>query len=204
MTELDKMIRAEQYIRKMAEGINPITDEYVDEQDMINNTRLVRCLYYVSDILRKVIDNNGEISSTKNNSHKKAYFFLTNEQKGELKTHDNPIYAKVIAEKLNEYAVINECRKFSVRWITEYLISIGMLEMFEGNKRATESGEELGIISKKRYSNYEPEGYWANLYNCDAQQFIFDNLDAIIEFSKSDEYKEQIKSYRSKSNTAHN
>lgn len=199
MTELDKMKRAEQYIRKMAEGVNPITDEYIDEHDMINNARIVRCLYYVSDVLRQVIDNNGEIFTEIKKPGKKPYFFLTDEQRRALALYNRPVYAKIIAEQLNEYAAVNDCRKFSVRWITEYLLSIGMLEMYEGNKRATESGEELGIISKKRFSNYNPDGFWANLYTPDAQQFVFDNLDAIIEFSKSDEYKAQIRSNKVKS-----
>lgn len=37
MTELDKLIRAESYIRKMANGINPITDETAADDDMVNN-----------------------------------------------------------------------------------------------------------------------------------------------------------------------
>lgn len=61
MTELEKMIRAESYIRKMADGINPITGVNVADDDMVNNVRITRCLYYVSDILRQVIANNGVI-----------------------------------------------------------------------------------------------------------------------------------------------
>ena len=59
MTELETMIRAESYIRKMADGINPITNEPAADCDMVNNVRITRCLYYVSDILRQVIDNDG-------------------------------------------------------------------------------------------------------------------------------------------------
>ena len=61
MTELETMIRAESYIRKMADGINPITNEPAADDDMVNNVRITRCLYYVSDILRQVIDNDGVI-----------------------------------------------------------------------------------------------------------------------------------------------
>ena len=53
MTELETMIRAESYIRKMADGINPITNEPAADCDMVNNVRITRCLYYVSDILRQ-------------------------------------------------------------------------------------------------------------------------------------------------------
>ena len=200
MTDLDKMMRAEQYIRKMAEGINPITDETVSEQDMINNVRITRCLYYVSDVLREVIANNGVVSRKRNNVDKKADFFLTDEQRASIVLFDEPVYARSIAEKLNEFVEVNNCKKFSIRWITEYFLSIGMLEMFEGNKRATEAGREFGIISEKRYG-YEADGYWANLFTPDAQRFIVDNLDAIIAFSKTEQYTEQIRRNKKKYNT---
>ena len=45
MTELETMIRAESYIRKMADGINPITNEPAADDDMVNNVRITRCLY---------------------------------------------------------------------------------------------------------------------------------------------------------------
>lgn len=64
MTELETMIHAEFYIRKMADGINPITNEPAADCDMVNNVRITRCLYYVSDILRQVIDNDGVIKKS--------------------------------------------------------------------------------------------------------------------------------------------
>ncbi len=201
MTELDKMMCAEQYIRKMAEGINPITNETVSEQDMINNVRITRCLYYVSDVLREVIANNGVVSRKRNNVDKKADFFLTDEQRASIVLFDEPVYARSIAEKLNEFVEVNNCKKFSIRWITEYFLSIGMLEMFEGNKRATETGREFGIISEKRYSDRDHNGFWANLFTPDAQRFIVDNLDAIIAFSKTEQYTEQIRRNKKKYNT---
>ena len=52
MTELEKIQRAKMYIDKMANGINPITDEQTVDDDTLNNVRVSRCLFYVSDILR--------------------------------------------------------------------------------------------------------------------------------------------------------
>ena len=59
MTELEKMQRAKMYIDKMANGINPIDDTAAPENDVINNVRISRCFFYVSDILRQVIENGG-------------------------------------------------------------------------------------------------------------------------------------------------
>jgi hypothetical protein len=59
MTELEKMQRAKLYIDKLAGGIDPLTDAEVPGDSVLNNVRLSRCFYYVSDILRQVIENGG-------------------------------------------------------------------------------------------------------------------------------------------------
>lgn len=57
MTETELMQRAKTYIDKLANGINPLDDTVIDDSDVINNVRLSRCLFYVSDVLRQVIEN---------------------------------------------------------------------------------------------------------------------------------------------------
>ena len=44
MTELEILLHAKSYIDKMAQGINPLTDEAVPDGDMVNNVRISRCL----------------------------------------------------------------------------------------------------------------------------------------------------------------
>ncbi len=188
MTELETMIRAESYIRKMADGINPITNEPAADCDMVNNVRITRCLYYVSDILRQVIDNDGVI---KKKSSKKADFFITDEQRAALTEFDRPAYASELADKINAVTEINNCKKFAAKWVTEYFVSIGLLYIDDDSKRATEAGAELGIISEKRRASYTPREYWVNAYSPEAQRFIIDNIDSIVAFAKSPQYKQQ-------------
>ncbi len=59
MTEIETMQRAKMYVDKLANGINPITDQPVSEADCVNHVKVSRCLFYVSDILRRVIENGG-------------------------------------------------------------------------------------------------------------------------------------------------
>ena len=77
MTELETMQRAKMYIDKLAKGINPLDDSVIPEDDIINNVRLSRCLFYVSDVLRQVIDNGGV---TPPKRKKKEKFNITFEQ----------------------------------------------------------------------------------------------------------------------------
>lgn len=180
MTELEKMQRAKMYIDKMANGINPIDDSPAADSDMINNVRLSRCLFYVSDVLRQVIDNNGAIGKVK--SSKKA-FFLSADSINNFSFSETPIPVIEITKRLNDLADLEVCHKLKHSAITNWLISIGALEIREladgrNTKRPTEQGKELGISSEKRTSmNGE---YVVVVYSRDAQQFILDNIEAIV------------------------
>lgn len=180
MTELEKMQRAKMYIDKMANGINPIDDAPAADSDMINNVRLSRCLVYVSDILRQVIDNNGVVGKVK--SSKKA-FFLSADSINNFSFSETPIPVSEITKRLNDLADLEECHKLKHSAITNWLISIGALEIREladgrNTKRPTEQGQMLGISSEKRTGmNGE---YVVVVYSKDAQQFILDNIEAIV------------------------
>ena len=57
--DIELLKHAKYYIEKMANGVNPLTNEIVPDDDLINNVRISRCLFYVNNILGKVIDNEG-------------------------------------------------------------------------------------------------------------------------------------------------
>ncbi len=59
MEEVEKMLHAKKYIDQLANGINPLTGEAVAEDDIVNNVRLSRCFFYVSDLLRSMIEAGG-------------------------------------------------------------------------------------------------------------------------------------------------
>ncbi len=59
MTEIKKLEYTKSFIDKLANGINPLDDTPIPEGDLLNNARLSRCMFYVSDVLRQVIENGG-------------------------------------------------------------------------------------------------------------------------------------------------
>lgn len=191
MTELEKMERAQLYLKKMTEGINPITDEYADENDTINNVRVSRCLFYISEILQKVIDNGGEVVRVEP-IRRHGDFFITDEQRARLSALGRPVTSKVITDRINEITDENGCKKFAARWVSEYFVSIGLLIQMEGIKVVSESGKDFGISTEEKVTQYG-KPYTAIMYSPDAQQFIIDNIDAIIDFARSEQYKEQTK-----------
>lgn len=48
MIDISKLRTAQDWIEKLANGINPLTLEPVKEDDIVNNVHISRCLFFVS------------------------------------------------------------------------------------------------------------------------------------------------------------
>lgn len=180
MTELEKIQRAKMYIDKLANGINPLNDLPAADSDVINNIRISRCLFYVSDILRQVIESNGVQSKEKST---KKPFFLSVDSRKQFSFSATPISISEITKRINDLVDVDTYKKLKHTDITSWLIEINALEVCsiaDGKtvKRPTEQGKALGISTEKRIGRNGE--YTVVLYNQETQQFILDNLDTVI------------------------
>ena len=189
MTELEIMQRAKQYIDALANGFDPLSGQPVRDDDVVNQVRISRCLFYVSGVLQKVIDNGGEVQKTPRSQ--KAPFSLLPEQIAQLKPHTSQQSASRIAASINELIDNEKMQKLKTTDITGWLLSIGMLQDIEspsGKKRKipTQNGEMLGM-KETSFVNEQGVPTQYTVYDKNAQQFIFDNIEAIIAFIRESE-----------------
>ena len=180
MTELEKIAYAKSFIDKLANGINPLDDTPIPDDDIANNVRLSRCFFYVSDILRQVYENGGV---TKPKRAPKIPFAVTLEQLEKFEYSAEPIAVSEIARRIYAMADNENMEKVSYRQINQWLLNIGMLYLhdFGGKKpvkRPTEEGNQIGITVETRMGRYGE--YQVVLYNEEAQRFILDNLEAVV------------------------
>ena len=180
MTELEKIAYAKNFIDKLANGINPIDDTPVKEDDVINNVRLSRCFFYVSEVLNQVIENGGVNPPAK--VHRER-FSLSAEAVQAFEYSAAPLPVSEIAKRISALKDDPNMRNLSAQSITGWLVSIGMLYVLRVDekttvKRPTEEGIRLGISTEARHGQYGD--YTAVLYSEAAQHFIVDNIDAII------------------------
>ncbi len=180
MNELETIKRAKMYVDKLAKGINPLDDSFVPEDDIINNIRISRCLFFVSDILRQIIEKEGTAYSKK----KKTTFSITSDEIAKFQFSEVAVPVSKIVERINLLVSDENMKKLTHKNITDWLISIEMLQIEtkpDGKRRKmpTVHGRELGIITEERVGSNG--NYTAILYNLQAQQFIIDNIDAIID-----------------------
>ncbi len=185
MTELETLERAKMYMEKLANGINPIDGSMIPDGDIVNNVRISRCFFYVADVLGKVIDNSGVAASKK---QKKAAFFLSAEKRGDFAFSSTPIPVSEISKRINALIDSESMSTLSYSSIRDWLISLGMLEEIpdgsgKSAKYPTPQGGSIGILMEERMGNNG--AYFVVVYTLDAQHFIIDNLDAIIEFSNA-------------------
>lgn len=184
MTELETMQRAKMYVDSLAKGIDPTTGEMINDDSVINNVRISRCLFYVSDVLAKVIDNGGEVGKKVYES--KLPFNITQEQIQNIYISQEPVGISEIAKRIA--SVLDEnVKSLPATHITAWLCESGYLkeETVNNKKRkvATSVGEQIGIVTVDAVS-MKGVPYKKNIYSPEAQLFIVANIKKIDEFNQ--------------------
>ena len=183
MTELETMQRAKIYLDKLAQGIDPITNQELPEDSALNNVRLARCFVYVSDVLGKVIANGGVVGPVT----KTLDFVITPEQLASVKIFEYPIRITEFTEALYQAVNNPEMKKLNTTKITEWLISQGLMMKETGtdgkiHRVPTDRGLQMGMSTRLRQSR---DGeYLAVYYDKNMQRFLLDNLTEILSGNK--------------------
>lgn len=190
MTELEKIAYAKSFIDKLANGINPLDDMPIPEDDIANNVRLSRCFFYVSSILQKEIDR-GRKKQLKEKKPKPSPFAITQEQLQQFKYSSMPISIPAMAKKINwlvrEDIDAKKMTCFRYRRINYWLLNTGFIEWREWEdgkiKRfPTAEGEAIGLVLHI-WENYGRRSPVIHLSE-EAQHFIIDNIEAVMAAKK--------------------
>lgn len=175
MTELEKMVRARDYVRALADGFDPLTGEELPEDCAYNNVRLSRCMFYVAEVLGEVIANGGEVGSRA--KKQKVQYVPMQEDVTTLKPNADSMAITRFIEFL-QMQLGDERGKMSREPIVTWLVKNNLLREHQtekGTRRyASESGTAIGIQNVDRVG--KQGNYTAVYYNTAAQQIIIDAL----------------------------
>lgn len=177
MTEIEEIKYAKFFIESLARGVNPLNGEAVSDDDVINNVKISRCLFYVVDVLGKLCQ--GEYIKKGNKA--KVPFII---KEGELENFDyadDGIAISDVVKRINDI-VGYDGRKIKRGLIIDWLIEDGFIGENEINGRKyklpTGKGNEAGIYTEERF------GYNGNyrvvMYNKNAQRMIIEHLAEVI------------------------
>lgn len=185
MIDTKKLDNAIIYLQRITEGHNPVNNLPVDEDSVINDPNVIRCMFFIKDTLEKIRKNEGYIGRipkrVREENNKPDYpieklkdFHYTGEKS-----------ITKIVEQLNGLVDIGECKKLTYEPITKWLKQNGYLkedispEFGRKSSVPTEKGLEIGIKAEKR----EKENGYAYMYvtyGKQAQELIVSNLAKIL------------------------
>lgn len=173
---------AQEYIEKMANGIDPTTNELAKKDDLINNVRIARCLFYVNSVLKKLIDNDLKVSKK---NKKPFYLSATTLAKYEYTIY--PISITKIVRKINQLIPDFDMAKLKVTDMVSWLMEIGLLKVEEERgklvKKPTETGRKLGMHIG--HISSPTKEYDIIYYSKETEQFIIDNFDNLLDYIKN-------------------
>ncbi|MBQ6703267.1 MAG: hypothetical protein IJN08_00475 [Clostridia bacterium] len=178
MTESEMIKRAKIYMEKLAMGINPLNDSPVPEGELINNVRLSRCFAFTAQMLERMTVTENEPAK------KKSPLFLDYDKRNQFEYSTVPIPVSEISRRLNDLITDERMLRLSSSQITSWLSELELMcsEATPDGKYSrypTARGKEIGIFVKERTGTQGP--YKVVLYNLEAQKFILDNLDSLID-----------------------
>ena len=175
-----------QYIRRMAEGRNPVNNRPAPENEVLTNVNVNRCLKFVEEILTDVRSAGGTVGLVQKSSAARkpsiAEIFPYEVLSGFKYEQDQQIsyFLKQVTGLLPE----DQSMTIQATMVTDWLRENGYLEkrMFKEtgkeNSVPTEKGIDLGLYAEK--AGAFPNEYYRVYYNQNAQQFIVDNLRRIL------------------------
>jgi len=183
MTELEKLEYAKSYLDKLANGIDPLTDQALPDDTLLNQVRLSRCFFYVSDVLHRVIENGGEIQRTPVKKEKLAAFSLSEEQRETVELSNLPLPITKVVERINALVDETVMSKLKLTACTGWLLEEGYLqEDISGGKRRrvpTQKGAMIGLHAQEKES-LSGVSYLQVFYDRAAQQFLLNHLEDIL------------------------
>ena len=175
MIDIEKFNSAKQWIEKLANGINPLNDELVKEEDLINNVHISRCLFYVSELL-------GEIKTGTPVERRGRNPFFLSAKDAENIPISTPNGIANFVRLVNSY-IPEGMKPLPLRQVIKWLRDEGLLQEVlkeDGHKTnlPAEKGNLIGITTEV-LRNPEGKEYQRVVYSIEAQKFILNNIESI-------------------------
>ena len=173
----EKLEKAIIYVDRIANGCNPVNNSPLTNDSVLNNPNVIRCMYFIKDILKEVYDNGGVVSKKNKNYNKKFDFQLLNK----YKYIENKSISKIVRqinELITDASMEPLKAKPIITWLKDngYIIH-GVINNLEGSI-ITEKGKSIGMYNE--IQTFQNRTYIALLYNEKAQEFLINNLKYIL------------------------
>jgi len=178
--DMEKVRKARLVLDKMANGINPVDGTKISEESFLNDPRIIRCLFFVNEILQKTID--GDLQD-KDIDRKKLPFVITDEEKSRVEFPEEEIGVNSFAQCINKVLNPNVSKKLTGLELNRQLKKIGILgevENEQGKKKTIVPGESGKYGIRTLLVNYNGAEYEKVVFNNKAVNYLLENLEKIM------------------------
>ena len=176
MEEKEKIAIAQDWVRKLANGINPLNGNVLKDDDVVNNVHISRCLFYVADLLGKYSERTKKPTSLRNIP------FVASAMQVNKYNYVDAISISAFAKEI-EKLIPENMQSVNYKSMVKWLMQEGLLSESERDsngripKLATEKGSKIGVYNEQRERN--GGSYTITLYNRDAQKFLLEHIEEI-------------------------
>lgn len=178
--DIEKIKKARIVLDKMANGINPIDGSKIEQESFLDDPRIIRCLFYVNEILQMVID--GSLAD-KNLDRKKLPFVITEEEKQQVEFPEGSIGVNAFSQCINKVINPHRSKKLSGMELNRQLKKMGILaeEVDEqGKKKTILPPESMKYGIHTELVNYNGNEYEKVVFNSKGVHFLLENLEKIM------------------------
>ena len=191
--DLKRLEVAIQYIRRMSDGKNPVTNRPAPENEVLNNMNVHRCLKFIDEVLTDVHKSGGTVGMVSQRAPKQSvseiFPYDALAQYRYLQDQQISYFLKQLEEYLPEGQKIPVPATTITLWMREngYLEKKVLGDTGKENSVPTRKGENLGLYMEK--AGTYPNEYYRVFYNESAQRFIIDNFRRIL--TESEEIRDR-------------
>ena len=180
ISEKEKIIKAKEVLVKIANGINPLNRQPINDESFLNDPRIIRCFFFVAEILDRA--HAGQLNQT---LHKPTEFRITSEEKSKIKFPEYKIGVNEFARCVNNIIDPKISKKLTGVVLNNQLKKMGLLSeviIEDGKKRTTinDKSNDYGFELEKR--NYNGNEYDMVVINDIGKKFLLDNLEDILTY----------------------
>jgi hypothetical protein len=180
---ITRLTRAKSILEKMAEGVNPINGERIEEGNFLCDQRMKHCLLFVTGVLDGELNRQLDIISKR-----LPDFIITKEQKESIVLPEGKISISEFVRCVNNAIDRTKSRKINAHELNSQLKEIGVLSEEKNDNGKShivinEKSKKYGIEAELRNSR-DGSAYYAIAFNDAGKKFLLDNLEKILGYKK--------------------
>ena len=188
IVDVKKLETAIIYLKRITEGHNPVNNMPVEDDSVIHNPNVVRCMLFVKDVLEELKRNDGYIGRRPRTNKDESKLDYPLDALREFQYTGDKSVTRFV-DQLNGLADMTVYRKITYKPVTAWLKEKGYLaeELQNGNGKkrtvVTEKGKEIDIKADLRKDSKGAE-YVYITYGRTAQELLAANMAEILQADK--------------------